>query len=72
MKSIDEIFLSQVEKWMEKLEETELRTKLYIKGSIVTVSLTVLIKQTCQINLLTILFFYDTCCVLITGWLFVV
>ena len=57
MKSIDEIFLSQVEKWMEKLEETELRTKLYIKGSIVTVSLTVLIKQMCQINLLTILFF---------------
>jgi len=28
-----------VEKWMEKLEETELRTKLYIKGSIVTISL---------------------------------
>jgi hypothetical protein len=50
-------FLSQVEKWMEKLEETELRTKLYIKGSIVTVSLTVLIKQMCQINLLTILSF---------------
>ncbi|AQL07075.1 Protein REDUCED WALL ACETYLATION 2 [Zea mays] len=28
-----------VEKWLEKLEETEMRTKLYIKTSIVTVSM---------------------------------
>ena len=41
---IDEIS-SQVEKWMEKLEETEMRTKLYIKASMVTVSLTVIIKH---------------------------
>jgi N-acetylneuraminate 9-O-acetyltransferase len=37
--------LSQVEKWMEKLEETEMRTKLYIKALIVTISITVILGQ---------------------------
>jgi hypothetical protein len=37
--------LSQVEKWMEKLEETEMRTELYIKALIVTISITVILRQ---------------------------